>query len=929
MQIKKKVPIVFNMLICISLFVLALVTYIYSTNISVKKSKSNMMQLVISEGKALEAVAKVNMYQMQLIASSEQVVEYILADEAKRNENKEKTQSYLRSSLVSNSDYAICLLNRSGDVILSSHKNGVQDTVKNIEAYKQVMLGKSVFENIVESSHNGGKVINITVPVYSKEGKVIGAVCRAMSNRVFGNFREEIKVTQRGYIYIIDEDFNIITHSQKDKEGKKLESITLRKLISEYMQNGETNGSYTYSINNRQRYVTFYCDKDTGWTICIEESIADMQKQAIVGSMFIVVTLIALIVMITIVSRGIVKQIVTPIDILIETMGRVAEGDLSSYCTYDANNEFGELSKHYNKMIRKLEESREALTAIEERYKIALEAIDQVIWEYHIKEKKFVATDNWKKIIGEKIDGDYKTEHIDEMLEQVVDQRYIGDMRKKVTQCLEGKIKDFTHDIWIKKLDKKYCLLCKGHAIVNDEGNVEKLIGILTDITNNKKNEERMRKLTFYDELTGCLNKSTFIEAVDNFIRDSKEGKTGVLLFVDLDDFKKVNDALSHDTGDKVLNYIGKKMLEILPQDALIGRFGGDEFVIFKSLGSGIDEVHEMIYDLFSLFQGKVKMEHTNIHLTCSIGIALYPNDGEDSGMLLKNADTAMYKVKETGKNSYSFYTKAMSQQLDRKLLVEEAVREAVGNGSFYLQYQPVVELEHEKTIGCEALIRLCDQELGFISPGEFIPIAEETDLIIETGDWVLENALTTLKMLHNKGYTDFTMNINVSSVQIREEKFVEKLSHVIQKIGVLPQCVKLEVTETVLMEDVEKSIELFNRVKSLGIKIALDDFGTGYSSLNYLRSIPFDVLKIDKSFVDEITTSKVLSEIVDSIINMAHALDILVVAEGVENEMQLEVLRNKGCDYIQGYYFSKPLYETNLEERLKEEKEKYESRQV
>ena len=787
MQIKKKLPIVFNMLICISLLVLACVTYIYTTHSSIKKTKGNMKQLAVSEGKAIEAVVKANVYEMQLIAGDES-----------NAEEKETVSDYLRKSLVHESDYEICLINNLGDVLASSSKERVSNRISHVEAFKQVMKGQTVFEDIIDATYNDGKVISITVPVKDEKDNVIGAVCRIMNSRVLNELEESIQVNEKEYVYIVNEKLEVIAHPHAEKEGLAIESVALKKLIGEYNQSDKIDGSYTYTVNREKRYVSFYLIQDIGWTICIEQSVADMQKQAVVGSAFIIVTLIILIIMITIGSRRMVNQIITPIDMLIETMGRVAKGDLSSYCMYDANDEFGELSKHYNNMIKKLEESKQALIA----------------------------------------------------------------------------------------------------------------------------SEERMRKLTFFDELTGCLNKSTFIETVDDFILQASEHQRGVLLFVDLDDFKKVNDVLSHDIGDKVLNYIGKKITEVLPQDALVGRFGGDEFVIFKSLKDGMDEVHEMIYNLLNLFQNKVVLEEVNnVHLTCSIGIALYPDDGKNSGTLLKNADTAMYKVKETGKNSYSFYTKAMSQQLDRKLLVEEAVREAIGKNSFYLQYQPVVDLNSGYTTGCEALIRLVDDKLGFISPGEFIPIAEETDLIIETGDWVLDKALTTLKALHDKGYSGFTMNINVSSAQIKEEDFVQKLSEVIQKVGVLPQCIKLEVTESVVMEQVEKSIELFNQIKALGIKIALDDFGTGYSSLNYLRSIPFDLLKIDKSFVDEITTSKELSEIVDSIIAMAHALNIVVVAEGVEDEMQLEVLRRKGCDYIQGYYYSKPLNEEKLEERLKEEK--------
>ena len=774
MQIKKKLPIVFNMLICISLLVLALVTYIYTTNSSIKKSKGNMKQLAMSEGKAIEAVVKANVHEMQLIASDERVKKYILTTEPNKNE-KEDIRNYLQKSLGAENDYEICIINNLGEVLVSSSKEQTTNRISNVEAFGQVMKGQNVFENIIDATYNDGKFISITVPIKDEKENVMGAICKIISSRVINELKESIQVNENEYVYIVNQNLEVIAHPDTEKEGKDIESIALKKLISECKKSNKIDGAYTYTASTQKRYVSFYLLQDIGWVICIEQSIADMQKQAVVGSALIIATLIILMIMITIGSRRIVNQIITPIDMLIETMGCVAKGDLS-YCTYDANDELGELSKHYNDMIKKLQESKEALIA----------------------------------------------------------------------------------------------------------------------------SEERMRKLTFFDELTGCLNKSAFIETVDEIIIRAGEHQSGVLLFIDLDNFKKINDVLSHDIGDKVLNYIAKKITEVLPQDTLVGRFGGDEFVIFKSLENGMEEVHEMIYNLLNLFQNKVALEEANkVHLTCSIGIALYPNDGKDSSTLLKNADTAMYKVKETGKNSYSFYTKAMSQQLDRKLLVEEAVREAIGKDSFYFQYQPVVELRSGYTTGCEALIRLIDDKLGFISPGEFIPIAEETGLIIETGDWVLEKALTTLKELHDKGYNQFTMNINVSSVQIKEEDFVEKLSEAIQKVGVLPQCIKLEVTESVVMEQVEKSIELFNQIKTLGIKIALDDFGTGYSSLNYLRSIPFDILKIDKSFVDEITTSKELSQIVDSIIGMAHALNIVVVAEGVEDEMQLEVLRRKGCDYI------------------------------
>jgi len=645
------------------------------------------------------------------------------------------------------------------------------------------------------------------------------------------------------------------------------------------------------------------------------------------------------------VGRKLAEKIVKPIDLLMEAMEKNKEGSLEHLCDYDGKDEFGELAATYNEMVKKLgdsdqhinviskelentkkelednswalEKSQEALEITEERYKITLEAIDEGIWEYNLLTQEFVATQNLNSILGMEIEE----KNIITIIEEIMEKQYVQPFISKIQRCILGETRDFTQEIPVAVSGNKKWLLCKGHAVNGDYERNKKLIGILTDITDNKQNEEQVKRLSYFDGLTGCLNKATFVESLDAWLSAKDFSQNSVLLFIDLDNFKRINDALGHDIGDKILNYVGTMLRNVLPQEAIVGRFGGDEFVVFCPKIKDMDGVHELIYDVFSYFRHKLEFGKVKVHVTCSMGVAICPVDGEDSAMLLKNADTAMYKAKNEGKNSYSFYTPAMTEQLDRRLLIEEALREAVGKNSYRLQYQPIVDAKTKKTIGCEALVRMVDSELGFVSPGEFIPIAEETALIIETGDWVLENALYALKAYHDEGFDDFYMNINVSSMQIKEASFLEKLKRKIEKIKVPTQFIKLEVTESVLIADLKASMELFNEVKAMGIKIALDDFGTGYSSLNYLRNIPLDILKIDKCFIDEITTSKVLSEIVDSIINMAHALDITVVAEGVEDYNQYELLRNKGCDLIQGYYFSKPLEQKSLECRLRKEK--------
>lgn len=942
MQIRKKMPIILNVLICVPLAVLTLVIYIYSTNNSIMKSENGIRLLAVSEGRALSALIESNMHQVQMIANDKRIITYI--KNSQDNHEKLAVEKYLNNELMASNEYDIVLIDKNGEVCFPTIDQERNIKLSYAENFEEVLQGKRSFKEMVLVDGDRGNAINMTVPIWDDQSKVIGAVCKVMSAKDFDEFAQSIQIEQTGYAFIINEQFELVVHPNKNIEGKVLPQEELRREIASQVDKGNTKGEYHYSYEGQVKYTAYSIIPEIGWVICITQNISEMQRQALVGSFFVVVTLFILIFVANMMSKQLIKGIIGPIDQLIETMNNVSAGELTTYCKYDGDDELGMLSKNYNQMLSKLgeshmhlnevykelaetkkeleynysalEKSQEALEKCEERYKVTLDAIDEVIWEYHVESKHFYATDNWNKIIGYDLAGC----HINELIERHLEPQVADNMMGNIRRCLSGETKDFTQELWMTKNHERSCLLCKGHAITNDAGQVEKMIGILTDITYNKQNEETVRKLTYFDGLTGCLNKSTFIESLDAWLESGNVIKEGALLFIDLDDFKKINDVLSHEIGDRVLHYVGKQLTDILPQDAFIGRFGGDEFVIFKSFVERMEEVHELVYAILSLFQNHIRIEQMKIHLTCSIGIAMYPTDGEDSAMLLKNADTAMYKVKDTGKNSYGFYTKAMSQTLDRKLLIEEALREAIAKNSFYLQYQPVVDLRDNRTKGCEALVRLYDSDLGYISPGEFIPVAEETILIIQAGDWILENALKELKRLQDKGFNEFTMNINISAMQIREEHFMNKLVSVIKKIGVLPQSIKLEVTESVLMENIEKSIELFYKVKALGIRIALDDFGTGYSSLNYLRSIPLDILKIDKSFIDEITTSKVLSEIVDSIINMAHALDIQVVAEGVENEMQLEVLKKKGCDMIQGYYYSKPLSGKDLEQRLTKE---------
>ena len=946
MQIKKRFPVVMISLICIPLLILTVVIYIYSSNSLMIKSQNVLKELVISKGKALEAVLHSTIYRNQILAKNHLITQVLTRQTLNSSEEINQLREVLIQTCKDENSEELFLLDSGGKVLVSSYKENEQLVLSYQEIYKGLSEGKTIMTQMSTGDGARNRSINIMVPVINDRDEVVGSICQVVSNDWLSKLIQDIELEEPSYTYMLNEKLDFISHPEKTKEGTVLESTEIKSLIETASQKGENYGKGVYIHEGTEKYVAFYRVKNTDWIVCIEQDMREIRQQAVAEVFIIMGCIMMLTIGVSIFcirfSRGITK----PIQELVASMNQASNGDFKQISSYSRDDEFGLLFVGYNHMIKKLGDShqelshvckelsttqnklkrkikelthsREALAISEKRYKITLDSIEEVIWEYNVRNKSFFATEKWEELTG------YSNQDIKviAVIKEILEPYSIETFMLTLRSCIEGDIDSFNQEIHIRNKNGEYrWLLCKGHAMRNAQGKLNKLIGALSDITISKENEERVRKLAFFDVLTGCLNKQTFMESMETWLSPKEGVKDAALLFIDLDDFKKINDTLGHDVGDKLLNYVAKILRYILPQDSFVSRFGGDEFVIFKTKIVDLSEIQEMVYAILNIFQESIDIDGKDIHITCSIGIALYPLDGISADVLLKNADTAMYKAKELGKNTYSFYAPDMSKSLDRKLMIEGALRDAISKNTLYIQYQPIVDIKTQKTVAVEALLRLKDNELGSISPGEFIPIAEEAGLIISTGDWVMEKALTELNYYRLQGYENLSITINVSSLQMKDKSFLEKLKVAVQNAKVPPELIKLEVTESTLMENVEESIELFHEIKRIGIKLALDDFGTGYSSLNYLRSIPIDILKIDKSFIDEITVSPVLSEIVDSIIGMAHTLNIIVVAEGVETEEQFKILKEKGCDLIQGYFFSKPLMPNQLGERLEEEK--------
>ncbi|SBS30705.1 Cyclic di-GMP phosphodiesterase Gmr [Marinomonas spartinae] len=413
------------------------------------------------------------------------------------------------------------------------------------------------------------------------------------------------------------------------------------------------------------------------------------------------------------------------------------------------------------------------------------------------------------------------------------------------------------------------------------------------------------------DELTGLSSRYHVQKQFDHLLVECKESSSKLAaLFLDLDHFKTINDAFGHETGDKLLLKVSQRLTSVLPDNALVGRLGGDEFLVLIKFKEEQDDfsVDNMLKEMILQLSQSYFIDNRNLNIGCSIGVAFYPEDGHDSETLVKKADMAMYQAKLAGRSSFRFYDKEMGAQFVRNVRIENRLRRALRHEFLELHFQPKVDLKTERCVGMEALMRWNDEELGVVSPAEFIPVAEQTGVILALGDWAFEQACRHIVEWQQEGLQVPPIAVNVSAVQLKRPEFLTNLLGLLDKYNVSPCSLELEVTESILIEDAKGCAELLRQLSRLGIKLSIDDFGTGYSSLSYLKDLPFDCVKIDQVFIRDIIEDQSHAALTRAIIRLSHDLNLQVIAEGITNQAQLDLLREYGCDIGQGYLFSKAL---------------------
>lgn len=484
-----------------------------------------------------------------------------------------------------------------------------------------------------------------------------------------------------------------------------------------------------------------------------------------------------------------------------------------------------------------------------------------------------------------------------------------GETKPMSEQDLNSLKKVRRDSIHVRKDGSTFPVLLKSDIVAGGEGQIIGAVTVCEDITDRKKNEELIKHVAYYDALTGLPNRVLFNDLLKKELANARRrGNLLSIMFIDLDRFKVVNETAGYSTGDLLLHSVASRLKSITREGDTVGRFGGDEFAILIPDLKDTQDATLIAEKIIKNMSRRYVLNGTEMYTTASVGVSIFPTNGQDKETLIKNAETAMYHAKEQGRNCFQFYNPSINADTLTKLSLESRLRRAIERDELLLHYQPQIDLKTGQIVGVEALLRWQNGDNGLISPKQFISLAEDTGLIVPIGEWVLYNACKQNAFWQEEGYPAIRMSVNVSMNQFKQKSFTKTVNDILDQTGLNPTFLELEFTENIIMHNTDFTASVLKDLKSLGILFAIDDFGTGYSSLNYLKLLQLDRLKIDQSFVRDLTIDPNDKAICQAIINMSHSLNLKVIAEGVENVKQLEYIRLFECDEAQGFLLGRPL---------------------
>lgn len=572
--------------------------------------------------------------------------------------------------------------------------------------------------------------------------------------------------------------------------------------------------------------------------------------------------------------------------------------------------------KELNKRINELRKENKRLKEVCKNYKLLLDDSKQGVWEWDVTNDLYRIFTSSKESYSYNFDGESfsletwkKMIHPEDVDKAVHNLQSILDKKKEVYENM--------YRLQTKSGDYRW-VLSKGKAIKSSEGDVIMLKGSHTDITEKLELEQKLFDLSFYDSLTKLSNKEKLIIDFNELVRSQSTHSGIAFFFIDIDNFGYINNLLGYNEGNKVIKRFSQ-FLSSRYYNHIISRFSVDEFIVIYQFEGSIEEVKMELEQLLQTLRTKCFINLYDIRLSVSIGVAIYKEHGQEFYDLLKNSDTALYYAKENGKDRYEIYHEHMELKVFNYIDLVNQIRVGMKKEEFQMYYQPIIDAKKGNIVSLEALIRWKHTRNGFISPNTFIPIAENSDIMKTLEKWIIEEVFSQIKTWIDEKELPLFISINLSSKGLLERNLVEFLKEMLDKYQICPEKVEFEVTETSLIKNLNNSLEILNDLRKIGFRIVLDDFGKGYSSLNYLKKLPLNKVKLDKSFIDEMETSEKDQLLVKSIIALSHSLDLKVVAEGIERLKQKDLLESMGCDYIQGYYYGRPMPVNEIEEWLSE----------
>ena len=553
-------------------------------------------------------------------------------------------------------------------------------------------------------------------------------------------------------------------------------------------------------------------------------------------------------------------------------------------------------------------QSEEKLRKSEERFHLLTRATSEAVWDLDLLKNEYWLSKEFEKVFGYKLNETQTIDLESWWLNIHPEERERVILRFK--EIMNSDAKSWSEEYSFRRAEGGYVfVLDRGYVIRNESGKAVRAIGTMMDITQRKQAEEILRYQAVYDQLTGLPNRLLFNERLLASLKKAKTTKKMLaVMFLDLDKFKKINDTLGHAAGDRLLEGFAGRISETLRSTDTVARWGGDEFTLLLPDISCLEDAVKTAQRILNNLKPAFKLEEQAFHISSSIGIAVYPDDGEDAETLVKNADAALYRAKEMGRNNYQLYTSTITPQGSHLLTIESRLHQALEQGELEVFYQPKVNINTWKIQGMEALLRWHHPELGLVTPATFISIAEENGLIVPIGEWVLETACTQNKAWQEAFGPDLRVAVNISARQFQQFNLLQMVANCLEKTGLAPKYLELEITETTAMQNVDYTTKVMKDLQNMGVQIALEDFGTGYCSLNNLKKLPLNILKIDRSLVSQLTTDPCERAIANAVATLGRDLNLSVVAEGVETKEQLECLRALHYREIQGHYFSPAL---------------------